>query len=84
MSALHEERQLGAEQRRALKLLADAGQQGCTGATLLGHGFSIGMLADLAWDGLATGHRETVTVGWRKIKVARIRITDAGRTAIEG
>ena len=84
MSALHEERQLGAEQRRALKLLADAGQQGCTGATLLGHGFSIGMLADLVWDGLATGHRETVRVGWRKIKVARIRITDAGRRALEG
>jgi hypothetical protein len=42
------------------------------------------MLADLVWDGLATGHRETVRVGWRKIKVARIRITDAGRTAIEG
>ena len=83
MSVLHEERQLSAEQRRALKLLADA-QQGCTGATLLGHGFSIGMLADLVWDGLATGHRETVRVGWRKIKVARIRITDAGRTAIEG
>ena len=83
MSALHEERQLGAEQRRALKLLADA-QQGCTGATLLGHGFSIGMLADLVWDGLATGHRETVRVGWRKIKVARIRIADAGRRTLEG
>jgi hypothetical protein len=84
MSALHEERQLGAEHRRALKLLADAGQQGCTGATLLGHGFSIGMLADLVWDGLATGHRETVRVGWRKIKVARIRITETGRRALEG
>jgi hypothetical protein len=83
MSALHEGRQLSAEERRALKLLAAAGQQGCAGATLLSHGFGIGMLATLVLDGLATGHRETVRVGCRKIKVARIRITDAGRQAIE-
>src|SRR6266436_462748 len=66
MSALHEERQLSTEQRRALKFLADAGQRGCTGATLLGHGFSIGMLDDLVWLGKeeadkakqrSTGHR---------------------------
>jgi hypothetical protein len=84
MSALHEERQLSAEQRRALEFLAEARQQGCTGATLLGHGFNVAMLADLVCDGLATGHRETMRVGCRKIKVARIRITDAGRMAIEG
>ena len=34
-----------AEQRRALKILADAGLRGCTGATLLAYGFSIDMLA---------------------------------------
>ncbi len=50
---------------------------------LLAHGFSIGMLADLVWHGLAMGHRETVRVGCRKIKVARIRITDAGRKVTE-
>jgi hypothetical protein len=84
MSALHEERQLSARQRRALELLAAAGEQGCTGARLFNHGFTVGMLADLVWSGLATGHRETVRVGHRNIKVARIRITDAGRRALEG
>jgi hypothetical protein len=45
MSVLHEERQLSAEQRRALKLLADAGEQGCTGPNLF----------NLVSHGLATG-----------------------------
>jgi hypothetical protein len=84
MSVLHEENQLSAEQRRALKLLADAGEHGCTGANLFNQGFSIGMFADLVSLGLATGHSETVRVGHRKIKVARIRIADAGRRALEG
>ena len=84
MSTLHEEHQLNAHQRRALELLAAGGEQGCTGARLFNHGFTVGMLADLVWRGLATGHRETVRVGYRKIKVARIRITDAGRRALEG
>jgi hypothetical protein len=83
MSRLHEERQLDTGQRRALELLADAGELGCTGASLLNRGFTVGMLADLVWSGLATGHRETVRVGYRNIRVARIRITGAGRRALE-
>jgi hypothetical protein len=83
MSVLHEERQLSAEHRRALKLLADAGEHGCTGANSFNHGFSVGLFADLVSHGLATGHREIVRVGYRTIKVARIRITDAGRRALE-
>jgi hypothetical protein len=75
---------LGREQRRALEVLADAGLRGCTGATLLGHGFNIDMIADLVKDGLATAHRETMRMGRRKIQVARVRITDAGRRALEG
>jgi hypothetical protein len=50
---------------------------------LFNRGFTVGMLADLVWSGLATGHRETVRVGYRKIKVARIRITDAGRRVLD-
>jgi hypothetical protein len=84
MSVLHEERRLGMNQRRALELLAAAGERGCTGAGLFNHGFTVGMLADLVWSGLATGHRETVRVGHRNIKVVRIRITDPGRRALEG
>ena len=51
---------------------------------MLGHGFNIDMIADLVRDGLAAAHRETKRMGRRKIQVARIRITDAGRMAIEG
>jgi hypothetical protein len=75
---------LSAEQRRALEMLADAGLRGCTGATLLEHGFKIDMIADLVRDGLATAHRDTMWAGRRKIKVARVRITDAGRRALAG
>ena len=78
------DRHLRAEQRRALEILAAEGLHGCAGATLLGHGFRIDMLADLVGDELATASRETTRVGKRKITVARIRITDAGRQAING
>jgi hypothetical protein len=84
MSALHEEHHLSAEQRRALKILTDAGPDGCIGATLFAHGFSVYTLADLVRDGLATARRETVRVGGRKIKVARVWIADAGQRALEG
>ena len=78
------ERHLSAKQRWALEILAAAGLRGCTGATLLAHGFSVDMLADLVHEGLATAHRQTMTVGRRKIQFARIVITDAGRKALEG
>jgi hypothetical protein len=55
MSVLHEERRLAMNQRRALELLAAAGQQGCTGARLSNRGFTAGMLADLVWSGFAAG-----------------------------
>ncbi len=83
-SQLPRERYLSREQRRALEILAVAGLGGCTGATLLGHGFRTGMLADLVRDGLATARRESMWVGKRKIAVARVRITDAGQKALEG
>ena len=73
---------LSAEQRRALKILSAAGQHGCAGTTLLGHGFRVGMLADLVGDGLVIARRETMSVDKRKITIARISITDAGRQAI--
>ena len=84
MSVLYEAHQLSAEQRCALKLLAEAGEQGCPGAKLFKHGLSIDMLADLIRHKLAAGHRETVRVGYRAIRVTRIRITDTGRRALEG
>jgi hypothetical protein len=41
-------------------------------------------MAGLALDGLATATPETVHTGRRPIKVARVRITDAGRLALAG
>jgi hypothetical protein len=75
---------LSGKQRWVLEILAAAGLRGSTGATLLAHGFSVDMLADLVHEGLATAHRQTMRVGRRKIRFARIVITDAGRKALEG
>lgn len=77
-----QERQLSAEQRRALEILATAGLAGCTGAALFARGFTIDMLADLVRDGLATARRETLQVGKRKITIARVWIADAGQQAL--
>jgi hypothetical protein len=71
---LHEERHLSAEQRRALKTRRRGAGRRTT--VRLAHGFNVYMLADMVRDGLATAHRETVRVGKRKIKVARL---DHGR-----
>ena len=72
----------GGERRRALEMLADAGFRGCTGATLLDHGFDIDMIADLVLEGFATANQETLRIGRRKVQVARVRITNAGRSAL--
>jgi len=74
---------LGGERRRALEILAEAGFRGCTGATLLDQGFNIDMIADLVIEGFAAANQETMRTGGRKIQVARVRITEAGRRALE-
>ena len=78
----HQQRRLGAEQRRALEMLAAAGLRGCAGPILLGQGFRVGMLVDLVGEGLATARREPMKVGTRTITIVHIRITDAGRQAL--
>jgi hypothetical protein len=77
-------REVDADQRRALELLSDAGPHGCTGATFLAYGFKVDMLAELIRDGLAAAHRKPMKAGERRIEVARVTITTAGRKAIEG
>jgi hypothetical protein len=42
------------------------------------------MLVDLVGEGLATARRAPMKVGTRMITIIRIRITDAGRQALEG
>ncbi len=74
---------LSAEQRRALEILADAGINGVTEATMLAHGFTRAMLAVFVRKGLARARRETAMAGRRPIVVYRVRITTAGRRVLE-
>ena len=84
MSVLYEDQQLSAEQRRALELLADAGEQSCPGATFLAYGFKVDLLAELVGGGLAVVHRQLPKAGEWPIEAARIMITAAGQRALEG
>jgi hypothetical protein len=68
--------------RRALELLA-VDQRGLTETLLRTYGFTLRMLASLVRTGLATSQRQTVKTGGKTIEVVRIRITDAGRDALE-
>jgi acyl-coenzyme A thioesterase PaaI-like protein len=70
-------------ERRALAILANAKARGCTAATLLAHGFKIEMLAGLVRDGYATACPEVVKADGRTTEVARVRITDVGRRALD-
>jgi hypothetical protein len=72
-------RPLGAEQRRALQLLAGT-PFGAAEAAMFLHGFTRRVLARLIHAGLAAVQREKAggqTIG-------RIRITEAGRRTLEG
>jgi hypothetical protein len=74
---------LSAEQRRALEMLADAGEGGSTLDMLIANGFPAELLADLVSDGLAMMQGETVNVDERTSEIIRVMITDAGQSAIE-
>ena len=65
---------LGADQRRALRLLVGS-SHGCTEAILLAHGFTIEMLIVLVRDGFATATPEIVHAGRRPVEVVRVGIT---------
>jgi hypothetical protein len=73
-----------AEQPGALAILATSGYDGATPALLSAHGFDASLIAGLVNHGLATITAEKVRVGGKLIAVARVRITVAGRRAIEG
>jgi hypothetical protein len=78
------EPRLSAEQRRALELLASSPQGAIDEVFVLAHGFSRDMLAGLVLAGLATVVTETIKAGsGRKTRVERLRITNAGRMALE-
>jgi len=68
------------EQRRALRLLAEAGQRGITVALMLAHGFAAEMLTGLVRDGLAVTAPGRPRAHGRGLEV--VRITDAGQAAL--
>ena len=70
------------EQHRALALLADT-PRGCLETVLIDvEGFTVDALAELVRVGYVSLAPETMRASRRKIEVARVRITDAGRRAI--
>jgi hypothetical protein len=70
------------DRRRALQLLADCPQEGCTQALLVAHGFTVEQMVELVRAGLATATPQRVTAGRHKMEVAVLRITDEGRRAL--
>jgi SOS response regulatory protein OraA/RecX len=66
-----------ATRRRALELLSF--RDGCSEAILLAHGFTVGQIAELVRDGLATAHSRRVIVARHVVEIAHVRITEAGR-----
>jgi hypothetical protein len=51
---------------------------------LLAYGFSISFLAEVVADGYATAGETTMRAGHRPVAVVRVKITPAGRRAVEG
>jgi hypothetical protein len=69
------------DRRRALELLASS-PDGCSEAIMLARGFTVEQMAELVHAGLATTNAERVGLAARTIEVARVRITEAGRSAL--
>jgi hypothetical protein len=67
---------------RALELLASC-DNGCPEGILHAHGFAISGMMELVDAGLATATVERMIAGSRKMEVARVRITAAGRRVLE-
>jgi hypothetical protein len=74
---------LSKEQRNALAPLASIPHGITEDLLALAHGFDPAMIVGLVGTGLATAQREIVS-GRTTIELVRIRITDAGRRALEG
>jgi hypothetical protein len=68
--------------RRALELLT-VDPSGLAEPLLLTYGFSRKMLAGLISTGLVAAQRQTVRVSGQPVEITRVRITEAGRQALE-
>jgi hypothetical protein len=75
---------VGVEQRRALQLLASIPFGATETIMLADHGFKRRTIIHLVRAGLATIEHASVNTEGKAIRAGRIRITAAGRTALEG
>jgi hypothetical protein len=73
---------LGADQHRALDLLAKAGTRGCTETMMQAHGFKLYCNCRPGARRVASSAPEMVRVASKTIAVIRIRITDAGKRVL--
>jgi hypothetical protein len=64
-------------------MLDDAGPHGCAEALILANGFDIELLTGLVRAGLTTLATETVRASGRTLGISNVKITDAGRRAVE-
>jgi hypothetical protein len=58
-------------------------RDGCTEALMLAHGFTVPQMVELVHAGLATATAERMVAGNETIEIARVRITEAGRRALQ-
>jgi hypothetical protein len=70
-------------EHQALEMLAGSRHGVTEDLLVLAHGFNSDMIAGLVRTKLATAQRETVKAGGESVEVVRIRITEAGRQALE-
>jgi hypothetical protein len=75
-------RGLTVDHRRALVLLASC-PEGCTESVMRAHGFRVEQIVALVRAGRAHAQTERIFAGVHMIEVTRMRITDAGRRAIQ-
>jgi hypothetical protein len=83
MATEPENQSLGERHRRVLAVLAEV-PRGCDVNALLTRGFGFETIADLVRRGLATVQLQSMGKREPNGDVACVRITDAGRRALEG
>jgi hypothetical protein len=70
------------DRRRALAVLAE-NPDGCSRAILIARGFPLSLLNRLVRAGLAASHLEREERGDKAIEIVRVKITEAGRRALQ-
>jgi len=74
---------LSDEQRRALAMLATTGRDGTTRSLLTALGSGASLINSLVNQKLATVTHEKIRAPGKIVDVAKVRITNAGRRALE-